>query len=191
MMPETTARNEALPVEALQETRVAADPPETLPAPHSWAGRLVAWTARHPRVPLLLALALALLGRLLLIVRTHAMIDGDEALVGIQAERILQGQHPVYFYGQTYMGSLEAYLAAALFRVFGPSAWALRAVPLLLALPLVYLTWRLARELLPARAKTTPLLAGLAALFAPAPPLYHGVGHLRTWGGEIEVYAVT
>src|SRR5258708_6458897 len=135
MAPETTARDEALPIELLQEARGAADSPETLPAPHSWAGQLAAWTARHPRVPLLLALALALLSRILLIVRTHAMIDGDEALVGIQAERILQGQHPVYFYGQAYMGSLEAYLAAALFRLFGPSSWALRAVPLLLALP--------------------------------------------------------
>src|SRR5258706_8532454 len=100
------------------------------------------------------------------------MLDGDEALIGIQAESILRGARPFYFYSQPYMGSLEAYLAAALFRVFGPSALALRAVPLLLALPLVYLTWRLARELLPSRAKTSPLLAVLRALLtAPPPPL--------------------
>jgi hypothetical protein len=191
MMPETTARNEALPAEPRQEAHLAADPQETLPAPRSWVGRLVVWTERHPRVPLLLTLALALLGRILLIVRTHAMIDGDEALVGIQAERILQGQHPVYFYGQAYMGNLEAYLAAALFRLLGPSSWALRAVPLLLALLLVYLTWRLARALLPVEAPTTPLLAGLAALLAAVPPLYDAVAELRTWGGQIEVYVIT
>ncbi|HEU5438497.1 MAG TPA: hypothetical protein VFU88_04330 [Ktedonobacterales bacterium] len=98
-------------------------------------------------MPLLLAAMVALAARLFLVVRTQAMIDGDEALVGIQAERILHGELPTYFYAQPYMGSLEAYLAAALFRVFGPSSWALRAVPILLSLALVYLTWRLARAL--------------------------------------------
>jgi hypothetical protein len=161
------------------------------PQPGTWSERLVEWTAAHPRAPLAAALLLALAARIFLIVRSHAMLDGDEALIGIQAESILRGARPFYFYSQPYMGSLEAYLAAALFRVFGPSAWALRAVPLLLALPLVYLTWRLARELLPARAKTTPLLAGLAALFAAAPPLYDVVAELRTWGGQIEIYVVT
>jgi len=161
------------------------------PEPGTWGERLVEWTAAHPRAPLAAALLLALAVRIFLIVRSHAMLDGDEALIGIQAESILRGARPLYFYSQPYMGSLEAYLAAALFRVFGPSAWALRAVPLLLALPLVYLTWRLARELLPARAKTTPLFAGLAALFAAAPPLYDAVAELRTWGGQIEIYVVT
>src|SRR5258708_2280431 len=161
------------------------------PEPGTWGERLVEWTAAHPRAPLAAALLLALAARIFLVARSHAMLDGDEALIGIQAESILRGARPFYFYSQPYMGSLEAYLAAALFRVFGPSAWALRAVPLLLALPLVYLTWRLAHELLPTRAKTTPLLAGLAALFAAAPPLYDAVAELRTWGGQIEIYVVT
>jgi hypothetical protein len=152
---------------------------------------LVAWTAAHPRVPLLVALILAVIARAYLVVRTNAMLDGDEALVGIQAERILHGQYPTYFYAQPYMGSLEAYIAAALFRLFGPSAWALRAVPVALSLLLVYLTWRLARALLPSTSRTASLLAGLAALFAAAPPLYDAVAELRTWGGQIEVYVIT
>src|SRR5689334_21286090 len=85
-----------------------------------WADRLATWVAGHPRFPLALAIVLTLLLRVALVVHTHAMIDGDEALLGIQAERILQGQYPTYFYAQPYMGSLEAYLAAALFAVFGP-----------------------------------------------------------------------
>jgi hypothetical protein len=152
---------------------------------------LVAWTAAHPRVPLLVALILAVVVRAYLVVRTNAMLDGDEALVGIQAERILHGQYPTYFYAQPYMGSLEAYLAAALFRLFGPSAWALRTVPIALSLLLVYLTWRLARALLPSTSRAAPLLAGLAALFAAAPPLYDAVAELRTWGGQIELYVIT
>ncbi len=159
--------------------------------PQSWAGRLITWADAHPRVPLFIAFALSVLGRLLLVVRTNAMIDGDEALVGIQAERILQGQHPVYFYGQAYMGSLEAYLAAVLFRIFGPSTWALRAVPILLSLALIYVTWRLARALLPSDTRTTALFAGIAALLAALPPLYDAVAELRTWGGQIEIYVIT
>ncbi len=81
--------------------------------------------------PLWLCLLAALLLRVWLIVRTGGVIDGDEALVGIQAQRILRGQFPIYFYGQPYMGSLEAYLAALLFALFGASVWTLRAEPML------------------------------------------------------------
>jgi len=156
-----------------------------------WGANLIGWAQRHPRLPLLIALLIGLLARVLLVVRANAMIDGDEAMVGIQAERILHGQYPTYFYGQAYMGSLEAYLAALLFRIFGVSNWALRAVPVLLSLLLIYLTWRLARDLLPRDARTTPLLAGLAALLAAVPPVYDAVVELRTWGGQIEVYVIT
>jgi hypothetical protein len=179
---------------AASETLVSSSAPAATlgePAPGGWADRVVSWVATHPRLPLLLALAAAIVVRVYLVARTNAMIDGDEAMVGIQAERILHGQYPTYFYAQPYMGSLEAYLAAALFRVFGPSAWALRTVPILLSLALVYLTWRLARALLPAGWRATKLLAGLAALFAAIPPLYDTVAELRTWGGQIEVYVVT
>ena len=156
-----------------------------------WADRLANWVARHPYAPLALAIALTLLVRVALVIHTHAMIDGDEALLGIQAQHILQGQYPTYFYLQPYMGSLEAYLVAALFAIVGPSSWALRAVPILLSPLLVYLTWRLAYALLPRGARTTPLLAGLAALFAAVPPLYDAVAELRTWGGQIELYIIT
>ncbi len=155
-----------------------------------WADGLLGWAARHPRIPLAIALAVSLLARVVLVVRSNALIDGDEAMVGIQAEHILRGDFPTYFSGQVYMGSLETYLIAGLFRLFGPSPWAMRAVPILLALLLVYLTWRLAYALLSHGSRATPLLAGLAALFAAAPPLYDAVTELRTWGGQIEVYVI-
>lgn len=156
-----------------------------------WAAWLTDWARQRPRAPLLLALGLGLLLRIGLLLRTGAMIDGDEALVGIQAQHILQGARPVYFYGQAYMGSLEAYLAAGVFAVFGSSAWALRVVPIALSLALVYLTWRLAMALLPRDARATPLLAGLAALLAAAPPLYDLIAEMRAWGGQIEGYVIT
>jgi len=167
-----------------------SDAPEALSFGWRWADALLDWAWRHPRLPLAIALVAGVVARLVLVTRSNALIDGDEAMVGIQAERILRGDFPTYFYGQAYMGSLETYLIAALFRLFGPSAWAMRAVPILLSLLLVYLTWRLAYTLLPRHARATPLLAGLAALFAAVPPLYDAVTELRTWGGQIEVYVI-
>ncbi len=42
-----------------------------------------------------------------------------------------QGDHPIFYYGQFYQGPLEGYAAAPLFRLFGPSLFALR-LPLVL-----------------------------------------------------------
>src|SRR5271167_1493877 len=66
---------------------------------------------RHPqkrwytflRSPLWICLLLAIIIRVWLVARTHGVIDGDEVLVGVQAEHILHGEFPVYFYGQPYM----------------------------------------------------------------------------------------
>ncbi len=99
------------------------------------------------RSPHWVYLLIALLLRIWLIVHTRGVIDGDEAVFGIQAEHILRGEHPVYFYGQVYMGSLEAYLVAILFAIFGSSVWVLRSEPVLLSLVLVFLTWKLAAVL--------------------------------------------
>ena len=55
------------------------------------------------RSPLWICLILALSVRIWLVIHTHGIIEGDEALVGIQAQHILQGEHPIYFYAQPYM----------------------------------------------------------------------------------------
>ncbi len=154
--------------------------------------------SRHPwrprvrqALPLVFCLLAALLLRILLVVHTNGVVNGDEALVGIQAEHILRGEHPYYYYGQPYMGSLEAYLMAALFAIAGASAWTLRAEPILLSLVVVWLTWRLAGMLadaaqLPGYAKI--VFQTVAALFAAIPPLYDTVQQLRTLGGYIETF---
>lgn len=145
------------------------------------------------RSPLWLCLLLAFVLRMWLVIRTHGIVDGDEALVGIQAEHILRGELPMYFYGQPYMGSLEAYFVALVFAIFGPSAWALRTEPALLSLALVWLTWRLAAAFadsaqLPPYARR--LFMTIAALLAAIPPLYDAVAELRTWGGLIETFVL-
>ena len=78
-------------------------------------------TSRHRHLltflwsPLIVCLLLAIIVRMWLIVHTNGVIAGDEAMVGIQAEHILHGEHPIYYYGQPYMGSLQMYLIAGIF----------------------------------------------------------------------------
>src|SRR5215467_12916871 len=52
--------------------------------------------------------------------------DSDEAVVGLMARHILDGQLTTFFWGQAYGGSQEALLAAPVFAVFGSSYAALR-----------------------------------------------------------------
>src|SRR5438874_6400075 len=143
--------------------------------------------------PLWVCLLIALLLRTWLVIHTHSVIDGDEALVGIQAEHILRGEHPLYFYGQPYMGSLEAYLVALLFAIAGPSVWMLRAEPILLSLLVVWLTWKLAGALADA-AQLSPfarqLFQTIAALIAAVPPLYDTVVEMRALGGYVETFVL-
>jgi hypothetical protein len=137
---------------------------------------------RLSRLGLPLALGLAVIVRVLLIWRAPGVLDGDEALVGIQAERIAAGieRFPVFFYGQHYMGSLESYLAAGLFHLIGPSVPALRLVTLAFALLLVVQVYELARRVAGQGA------ANAAALLAALPPPYIGVWSLKARGGYIE-----
>ena len=144
-------------------------------------------------LPLLFCLLLAIVVRVWLVIHTQGFIDGDEALVGIQAEHILRGEFPVYYYNQPYMGSLEAYLMAILFAIMGSSVWALRAEPILLSLVVVWLTWKLAGILadmghLPTHAKRWFMT--ISALLAAIPPLYDTVVELRTLGGYIETFVL-
>lgn len=53
--------------------------------------------------------------------------NSDEATMGLMGMHIAyHGEHPTFFYGQYYMGSLEAYLAVVPFRLFGASVFTLR-----------------------------------------------------------------
>src|SRR5215472_2496716 len=156
-------------------------------------GQVSRSTRRYPRIygnaALWVCLLVAVVVRVWLVIHTHGVIDGDEALVGIQAEHILRGELPVYFYGQPYLGSLETYCIALLFAIFGPSVWVLRAEPILMSLILVWLTWRLA-SILAGAAQLPPYarryFVTIAALLAAIPPLYDGIAKMRTWGGLIE-----
>ncbi|MFE9204727.1 DUF423 domain-containing protein [Micromonospora sp. NPDC007230] len=103
------------------------------------------------RLPVLLALLVGLAGvgyRLALLLADAPPTNSDEATMGLAALHIARGQDfPVWFYGQAYMGTLEAYLAAPLVALAGPSVLALRLPTLALYALFLALSWRLTRRL--------------------------------------------
>ncbi|MEU5791081.1 hypothetical protein ABZ754_25575 [Micromonospora purpureochromogenes] len=108
---------------------------------------------RAPRwpAPVALALLVGLAGvgyRLALLLGDTPRTNSDEATMGLAALHIARGEDfPVFFYGQAYMGALEAYLAAPLVALAGPSVFALRLPLLALYALFLFLSWRLTRRL--------------------------------------------
>jgi hypothetical protein len=86
--------------------------------------------------------------RLILAALGWPATDSDEATFGLMALHISErGAHPIFFYGQNYMGAVEAYLAAGFFRLFGPSLFALRLSTISLSAGFLVCIYLLARLL--------------------------------------------
>ncbi len=65
--------------------------------------------------------------RIILISQGWPETNSDEGTMGLMALHIAyREEHPIFFYGQGYMGSFEAYFAAVLFHLFGASLFTLR-----------------------------------------------------------------
>ncbi len=109
-------------------------------------------------------------------------IDADEAIVGLMGKHILEGRGiPTFYYGQHYMGSLEAILASVSFALFGISNFSLQLVPLLSAVALVPIMYRLGSVL-------GGLQAGrVAALLMALPPAGLIIWSSKARGGFIEI----
>ncbi len=94
-------------------------------------------TRRMPLSPttigMLVILLLACSLRLVL-VRLHWPVAGaDEAIMDLMARHIAyKGEHPIFFWGQNYMGSIQAYLGASMIHLVGSSAFSVRLGPLLI-----------------------------------------------------------
>jgi hypothetical protein len=101
--------------------------------------------------PALLALLLGALGvgyRIVLLAGHAPLSNSDEATMGLAALHIAQGADwPVWFYGQHYMGALEAYAAAPLVWIAGPTVLALRVVTLACYAVFLWCAYRLTRLL--------------------------------------------
>ncbi|MBT3392188.1 MAG: hypothetical protein HN413_17460 [Chloroflexi bacterium] len=94
------------------------------------------------------ALLVAALLKVSLLLAEAVPFNSDEAVVALMARHILQGERPIFFYGQAYMGSLDAFLVAFGFWVFGEHVWVIRLVQGTLYLGVIATTARLGKALL-------------------------------------------
>jgi hypothetical protein len=92
----------------------------------------------------------------------------DTSTTGLMALHILEGERPLFYYGQSYMGALEAYVAALMFSIFGISTTALSLSPILFTVGWIAATYLLFDELFSAR-------AGLAAALCTAAPGWYSL----------------
>ena len=74
--------------------------------------------------------------RVLLAALKWPLLNSDEGTMGIMALHIAyHGEHPIFYYGQNYMGTLDAYIGAGLFQVLGSSIFTLRIGIIMFYLP--------------------------------------------------------
>ncbi|HLF02575.1 MAG TPA: glycosyltransferase family 39 protein [Anaerolineales bacterium] len=73
--------------------------------------------------------------------------NADEAVVALMARHILQGERPVFFYGQAYLGSADAWLIAVAFLIFGEHVIAIRIAQSVLYLGTLFTTYWLGRKI--------------------------------------------
>ena len=116
----------------------------------------------HALTALAVILMLALKAGLLLADRVP--FNADEAIVALMARHILGGARPIFFYGQAYMGSLDAFLVAGGFALFGQQVWVIRLAQALLYAAALLTTARLGRQIF-----GKPWAGALAALLLAIP----------------------
>lgn len=114
---------------------------------------------RKNSIAILAILLLAGLVKLALLGSASVPFNSDEAVVALMARHILQGERPVFFYGQVYMGSLDAILTAVFFLIFGQKVWAIRLLQAVLYLGTIITTVQIGR--IGFRSARTGILAGL------------------------------
>ncbi len=102
--------------------------------------------------------------KLWLILGGHIPFNADEAIVALMARHINQGEIPLFFYGQSYMGSLDAMLVALGFQVFGEEVWVIRLIQSLLYLGVLFTTVEVGKLAFQSR-----MVGLLAALFLAIP----------------------
>ncbi len=84
--------------------------------------------------------------KLLLLAFNAVPFNGDEGLVALMARHVLNGERPIFFYGQAYLGSTDAWLIALSFSIFGETVFAIRVVQIALFAGVVWTTYLLAKR---------------------------------------------
>jgi hypothetical protein len=131
-----------------------------------------------PVVVALVALTLGTVARIVALTTDIARFESDEAVTGIMAKGILDGDLPAYFGTQSYQGALEQYLQAAVFAVFPDTPLTLRLVQVVLTIVIGVLVYLLARRMIGSR-----WAAALATALYALGPYYSVIKGVRSHGG--------
>jgi len=120
-----------------------------------------------------------MVGLKLALLATDAVpFNSDEAVVGLMARHIRQGERPAFFYGQAYLGSLDAWLVAIAFSIFGQSVSSIRLVQIALFAGTLITTYQVAR-----RFGLDAWTSRLAAMLMGLPPTLLTLYTTATLGG--------
>lgn len=132
---------------------------------------------------LLLVAVIAAIGVKAVLFMTESVpFNSDEAVIGLMAKHILEGATPAFFYGQAYMGSLDAWLTAGLFALFEPGVAWIRVLQAALYGLFVVTTWLLARRFFPGTN-----IDRWAVVLAVVPPILVTTYTSATLGGYGEI----
>lgn len=153
-----------------------------LTKPHMIAKAISQFRILRTHPGLWLALGIGLTLKIVLLATDSVSFHSDEAVLGLMARHILQGHRPIFFYGQLYMGALDAYLIAASFAIFGQTVLAIRLVQVILYLATLGTTYGLAWRITHNRFAATA-----AALLFAIPPVMVSVYTTATLGDYQEI----
>ncbi len=137
--------------------------------------RAVQCWRKSPLLTAVVTLALVLGLALRLYALGRATINSDQAVVGLMAREILHGHFFAFYWGVNY-GGTEAYAVAAVFALFGSSAFTLGLTPVLLCAGSLVLLWRVGNRMFQ---RPVGAVAAIAFWLWPEPYLtnyHHGDG---------------
>lgn len=121
------------------------------------ARRPVQW---WPTGAIVLAVLLGVGLRVFILTHALGVLDSDEAVTGLMARRLVEhGELHVFYWRAPYGGTLEAYVTALPFAIFGSSVLTLKLVSVLWQAVAVILLWRIGRRLIDERAGVVAALA--------------------------------
>ncbi len=123
-------------------------------------------TARARAAAAILVTAAVLLRTVVFVWWEQASFDSDQAVIGLMAKHLSEGSaFPLFFYGQNYLLAVQAWMAAPVFLVMGPTVLALK-------LPLVVIN--VLTALLLVRVSVEPFLYVLLIWMLRDRPLWQG-----------------
>jgi hypothetical protein len=140
---------------------------------------------RSLTVALLVATAIVLVRSAVFLIWEHAGFDSDQAIFGLMAKHITEGRaFPMFIYGAQYLLAVQAWLAAPLFALFGPSVAVLKVPMVVVNLVTAgLLIWVLHRD-----GGLKPAVALVASAFYILAPPGIAASLVETGGGNPEPF---